>query len=126
MKQPSKKELEVLSHIWKLKKGFLKDVIKQYKDPKPAYTTVATMVNRMVEKEYIGFKMHGRDKEYFPILNKSNYFSGQIKKMVSNYFNNSPTQFASFFTKDTDLTLEQLEELRSLVDKEISIKTKKS
>lgn len=126
MKQPSKKELEVLNHLWKLKKGFLKDIIEQYKEPKPAYTTVATMINRMVEKKYISYKMYGRDKEYFPIQNKSNYFSGQIKKMVHNYFNDSPTQFASFFTKDSDLTIEQLEELRNLVDKEISNKKEKS
>lgn len=126
MKQPSKKELELLNHLWKLKKGFLKDVLEQFDEPKPAYTTVATMINRMIEKEYIGFKMYGRDKEYYPILNKTSYFSDQIKKMVHNYFNDSPAQFASFFTKDSDLTITQLKELRMLVDDEISNKTKES
>ncbi len=126
MKQPSKKELEVLNHLWKLKRGYLKDVIGQFEDPKPAYTTVATMINRMIEKKFIGFKLNGRDKEYYPLLNKSTYFSGQLKKMVLDYFNNSPAQFASFFTKDSDLSLEQLEELRNLVDEEISIKIKGS
>lgn len=124
MSQPSKKELEVLNHLWKLKKGFLKDIIDQFEDPKPAYTTVATMINRMIAKKYIGFKMYGRDKEYYPLLNKSTYFSGQLKSMVQNFFDNSPAQFASFFTKDSDLTLEQLQELRTLVDSEISNKAK--
>jgi len=126
MKHPSEKELELLNHLWKIKKGFLKDITEQYLDPKPAYTTISTMLNRMVTKKYIGFVLHGREKEYIPLLNKSDYFTGRVKKMVTNYFNDSPAQFASFFTKESDLSIEQLESLRKLVDEEIEQKRKKS
>ncbi len=124
MKQLNKSELQIMNYLWKLKNGFMKDIVEQFPDPAPAYTTISTLIGRMVEKRYIGFKKHGRDKEYFPLIQKSEYFRAQLKDMVSNYFNNSTSQFASFFTKNADLSIEELQELEELVQKKIAQKKK--
>ena len=113
-----------MEYLWKIEKGFMKDIVAQFPEPAPAYTTISTLVGRMVNKEYIGFEKLGRDKLYYPVLQKSVYFTGQVKHMVSNFFNNSASQFASFFTKNTDLSLKELEELEALVQKKISQKKK--
>lgn len=124
MKQLTKPELQIMKYLWKIEKGFLKDIVDQFPEPAPAYTTISTLVSRMVTKKYVGYKKHGRDKEYYPILQKNDYFANQVKDMVTNFFNNSSSQFASFFTKNSDLSLEELEELEQLVQQKIAQKKK--
>jgi predicted transcriptional regulator len=124
-KQLNKTELQIMKYLWNIEKGFMKDIVEQFPTPGPAYTTISTLIGRMVDKKYIGFHKHGRDKEYFPILQKNEYFAAQLKDMVSNFFNNSTSQFASFFAKSSDFSLEELEELEELVQKQISNKKKK-
>lgn len=123
MKNLTEKELQLMNHLWELKKGYLKDIVLQYEEPKPAYTTISTLINRLINKKHIGFKMQGRDKEYFPILKKPSYFKFEFKQMLSNYFDNSSAQFASFFTENTDLSVDQLKELQEIVNQQIEKKT---
>ena len=120
----TKSELQIMKYLWKIQKGFLKDIVEQFPEPRPAYTTISTLVGRMVDKNYIGFEKLGRDKQYHPVLQKNVYFSAQVKDMVSQFFNNSASQFASFFAKDADFSMQELEELQDLVQKEISQKKK--
>lgn len=125
IKQLNKSELQIMKYLWKLKKGFMKDIVEQFPEPKPAYTTISTLLGRMCKKKYVGFTKLGRDKHYYPILEKNEYFSIQIKEMVSEFFNNSTAQFASFFTKNTDISIDELNELQELVKKQILNKNKK-
>ena len=126
MKKLSEKELQLMNHLWKIKRGFLKDIVEQFEEPKPAYTTISTLISRLITKGYIDYSMVGRDKEYFPQLQKSKYFSKEFKDMIQNYFENSTAQFASFFTKNTDMSVEQLEELKGMLNEQIAKKNKKS
>lgn len=122
MNQLTKTEEHIMKYLWKIKKGYMKDIVDEFPDPKPAYTTSATILTRMVEKGYVGFNQHGKVREYFPILKKSKYFKNHINQLVSNFFNNSTAQFASFFTTKTDMTVEELEELRDIIDQQIKDK----
>lgn len=124
MRSLNNSELQIMKYLWKIEKGFMKDIVEQFPEPAPAYTTISTLVGRMVDKGYIGFEKLGRDKQYYPLLQKNEYFSGQVKDMVSDFFNNSASQFASFFTKNADFTMQELEELQELVQKKISQKKK--
>jgi BlaI family penicillinase repressor len=123
-KQLNTSELEIMEYLWKLERAYLKDIVAQYAIPKPANTTVSTVLTRMHEKNYIGFEKLGRDKVYFPILKKNDYFSTQVDSMITRFFDNSAASFASFFTKDGDLTMEQLNELKKMVNEKIATKSK--
>ena len=118
----SKSEEELMNHLWKLEKGFMKDLLDAYADPKPATTTIATLLKRMRDKGFVDYVQQGRAREYYPLVDKETYFSKQMKGMIQNFFNNSATQFASFFAKETDLSKEELESLRKLIDQEIKNK----
>lgn len=124
IKQLNKTELQVMKYLWILNKGFMKDIVDQFPEPKPAYTTISTLLSRMCDKNYIGFKRLGRDKEYFPILKKNEYFASQMKTMITHFFNDSTSQFASFFTKNADFSIEELEDLQALVKEKIDLKKK--
>ena len=115
-------EEQIMKYLWKLEKAFMKDIVEAFPEPKPAYTTIATVLKRMVDKGIVGHKQFGKVREYFPIVKKSDYFTFQINNMVKNFFNNSTTQFASFFTNNEKLSLEELEELKAMIDQQIKEK----
>lgn len=108
--------------IWKHGKVFMKDILASFPEPKPANTTIATLLKRMQQKKFVGYTVFGNSRQYYPLVKKSDYFSKHVVEMVKNYFNNSPLQFASFFTTSTNLTREQLKDLKKLIDQEIEKK----
>lgn len=118
----SKSEEELMNIIWKQKTAFMKDLLEAYPEPKPATTTVATLLKRMIDKGFVAYKSYGRSREYYPLVKKQDYFSKHVQGLIKNFFNDSPSQFASFFTKQTDLSKAQLEELRDLIDHQIKEK----
>lgn len=117
--QLSKAEEQLMQLLWKQKSAFMKDLIEAYPKPKPASTTVATLLKRMQDKEFINYKQEGRSREYFPLVKKKDYFSRQVNGMIKSFFNNDSTQFASFFTQEMDFSKAQLEELKKIIDSEI-------
>lgn len=122
MEDLTKAEEKLMKVLWKLKKAFLKDILDEMPEPKPAKTTVATFLKRMVDKGMVGYREYGRLREYFPKVSKSAYFSKQVKGLIGNFFNNSKTQFASFFTTETDMTLDELKALQEIINEEIKKK----
>jgi len=118
----SKSEEELMNHLWKLENAFMKDLLDEYSDPKPATTTVATLLKRISDKGYLGYKLHGKTREYYPLIKKKTYFAKHVNTLIKDFFNNSAAQFASFFTKETDLSREELEDLKKLIDQEIKKK----
>jgi BlaI family transcriptional regulator, penicillinase repressor len=117
-------EEQVMKYLWKLGRGYLKNIIDEFPEPRPAATTVATLIKRMIDKGFVGYNQHGTNREYFPNIRKSDYFAGNINLIIKDFFNDSASQFASFFTNETNLSLSELEELKALVEKKIATKKK--
>jgi len=122
--QLSNSEEQLMQHLWKLEKAFMKDLLEAYPEPKPATTTVATLLKRMIDKKFVAYSEFGNSREYFPLVKKTDYFSKHVNGLIKNFFNNSASQFASFFTTETDLTQKELEELQKIIDNEIQKKKK--
>ncbi|MBU2900246.1 BlaI/MecI/CopY family transcriptional regulator [Maribacter dokdonensis] len=120
--QLSKSEEELMNILWKQKKAFMKDLLDAYPESKPATTTVATLLKRMTDKKFIDYKSYGRSREYYPLVKKKDYFSKHVNGLIKNFFNDSASQFASFFTQETNLSKAELEELKKLIDVEIEKK----
>jgi len=119
MKTLTKAEEQIMQCIWLVKKGFLKDIIDRLPDPKPAYTTVATIINTLIKEGFVRFNQYGKLREYYPAVTRNTYFARQVKGIVNNFFNHSYSQFASTFTED-NLSLTELEELRQLLENQIA------
>jgi len=115
----SKTEEQLMQHLWKLEKAFMKDILEQYHDPKPATTTIATLLKRMTDKGYVAYKTFGKSREYYPLIKKADYFSKHLNGLIKNFFNDSASQFASFFTQETNLSEDELKELRKIIDQQI-------
>lgn len=120
--QLSKSEEELMNILWKQKTAFMKDLLDAYDDPKPATTTIATLLKRMTDKGFVDYKNLGRSREYYPLVKKKDYFSKHVNRLIKNFFNDSASQFASFFTQETELTKKELEDLKTLIDSELKKK----
>ncbi|MFT4850213.1 MAG: BlaI family penicillinase repressor [Sediminicola sp.] len=115
-------EEQLMQILWKQERAFMKNLIEAYKDPKPATTTIATLLKRMQDKNFVDYIQYGRSREYFPMVKKKDYFSKHVNGLIKNFFNDSPSQFASFFTEETNLSKKELQELKSIIDSEIKKK----
>lgn len=119
-------EEQIMKLLWRLEKAFIRDLLNEFPEPKPASTTVITLLKRMIDKGFVSYRQCGNSREYYPIVKKSEYFSDQINGLIKEFFNNSTAQFASFFANETDMSPEELKELRDIVDRKIaSMKPKK-
>ena len=118
-------EEQIMKLLWKLDKAFIRDLLNEIPEPKPAPTTVITLLKRMIDKGFVSYRQCGNSREYYPLVKKSDYFSVHINGLIKDFFNNSTAQFASFFANETDLSHSELMELRDIVDKKIESKKSK-
>jgi predicted transcriptional regulator len=115
-------EKDIMEILWSEGRVFMKEILDLLPLPKPAGTTVATLLKRMQNKDLVGYKIYGNSREYFPMVSKEVYFGSEMDTMISRFFNNSVTQFASFFTENAQLSTEELKELRNMINQQIEQK----
>lgn len=119
MKDLTKAEEQIMRYLWKLEKAFLKDIVEQFPEPRPAYTTISTVIRTLVTKKFISFNTYGRIKEYYPLISKEVYFKNHFKSVVKNFFSGSISKFAMFFTNDEDLNVKELENMKQFIEEKI-------
>ena len=123
MKELTRAEEEIMQVLWIIGSAFVKDIIDQMPDPKPAYSTVSTIVRILQQKGFVGHKSVGQSHKYHPLLTKAAYTKLFMKGFVKRYFDGSYQEMVSFFTKEDKLSVGELE---SLVKDLKKLKTKKS
>lgn len=122
IKELTKAEEQVMQVLWKIKKGFVKDILEYFPEPRPAYNTVSTIVRILEKKEFVGHKAYGKSHEYFPLISKKEYTKTFLNGFIRNYFSDSYKQMVSFFSRENNLSIEELEEIRALMDEQIKQK----
>ena len=100
----------------------MKDLLSAYDDPKPAATTVATLLKRMADKGFVAYREFGNSREYYPLVTREAYFARHFSGVIKSFFNNSASQFASFFTTETDLSVEELEAMKAVIEAQLNKK----
>src|SRR5512140_455567 len=118
--QLTKAEEQIMQILWDMKEGLVKDIRDSFSDPKPARNTVSTVLRVLEKKGYVGHKVYGNVHLYHPLISKSDYSKSQLFGLMEGYFNNSFPAMASFFAREKDLTVRELEELLEDTRKELS------
>jgi len=111
LKELTKAEDQVMQILWKLQRGFVKDVIEAMPTPKPAYNTVSTIIRILETKGFVDHKAYGKTHEYFPIITKEKYTKFYLNILIKGYFNGSFQNLVSFFAKENKMNVQDLEKL---------------
>jgi predicted transcriptional regulator len=120
MRELTRAEEQVMQVLWKIKKGFVKDILEHFNDPKPAYNTVSTIVRILQEKGFVNHKAYGRTHEYFPIVSKDDYSKMHLKTFVKDYFSNSFEKMVSFFAKEKGISIKEMGEIMKIMEGEMN------
>jgi len=115
MRELTKAEEQIMQVIWQLGPSFIKEILAEIPEPKPAYTTVSTIVRILEQKGFVDHKAYGATHQYFPLISKDEYSHFSMKKMLENYFDGSLQQMVSFFSKREKLDQKEMDELLRLV-----------
>ena len=126
MKDLTKAEEQVMQILWKIDKGFVNDVLEKFPKPRPAYNTVSTIIRILEKKGFVSHKAYGKTHEYFPLISKKEYTSNFFKRFVHNYFGNSYQALASFMANDKNVSIDDLESMKALMEQEIQKQKKQS
>lgn len=119
MKELTRAEEQIMQVLWKLGKAFVKDVIDELPEPKPAYNTVSTIVRILEKKGFVSHEAFGKTYQYFPLTSKDEYKKKFLKSFIKRYFGDSFQEMVSFFASGRDISLEELEEVRKLLNEQI-------
>lgn len=118
MKQLTKAEEEVMQGLWDLGEANVAQLIEQYEEPKPAYNTISTIVRILENKGFVDYRKEGRGHIYFPLVTKSDYSKQSISTLLEGYFKGSFRNMVSFFVKENDISVKELEALLEEIQKD--------
>ena len=109
MKTLTKAEEQVMQALWKIQKGFLKDIVEAMPNPKPHSNTVATLLKILVDKKFVATETFGRMNEYSSAVSKQAYSKNTMSSLVKGYFGGSFSKAVSFLVEENKLSVEELE-----------------
>lgn len=117
IRELTKAEEEIMQHLWLLKKAFVKDILQELPEPKPAYNTVSTIVRILETKGFIGHESFGNSHQYFPLIDRDSYKRFATRKLMSSYFENSAHNMLSFFLEREKLDVQEVDEILKVIEK---------
>src|SRR5450432_3760694 len=117
IKELTRAEEQLMQILWALEKGFVKDVIDQIPEPKPAYNTVSTIIRILETKGFVGHTAYGKSHEYYPVISKDQYQNFATDKLMTGYFDNSVKRMFSYFVKKEKIDLKEADEIMKLIEK---------
>jgi BlaI family transcriptional regulator, penicillinase repressor len=119
MRELTRAEEEVMQVLWKIEKGFVKDILEHFDEPKPAYNTVSTIVRILQDKGFVSHKAYGRTHEYYPNISKDDYSKSHLNTFVDDYFSSSFGNMVSFFAREKELSVKEMEEIMRIMEGEV-------
>ncbi len=119
MRELTRAEEQVMQILWKIRKGFVKDVLEHFDNPKPAYNTVSTIIRILQDKGFVNHKAYGRTHEYYPVISKDDYSKTHLSTFVNDYFSNSFGKMVSFFAKEKEISVKEMEEIMEIMNGEV-------
>jgi BlaI family transcriptional regulator, penicillinase repressor len=119
MRELTKAEEQIMQILWEMKSGFAREIRERFREPRPAITTVSTILRILQDKGFVRHKAYGKSHQYYPVIEKRIYTRVIMQSILLKYFGNSLRQMVSFFSQEKGLTMSELEELKRIIDDEI-------
>lgn len=109
--QLTKAEEQIMQILWTIGQGTVQDILKTFTESKPARTTIATILGILENKDFVTRQTEGRVNIYKPLVSKDEYSKKQLSGFIKDYFNGSFSSMVSFFAKETNLSIEEMDKV---------------
>ncbi len=117
MQELTKAEEQIMHILWKQGPSFVKDMVDEFTGPKPAITTVSTIVRILEQKGFVDHEAFGRSHRYRPLITRDEYARFTLGALVDNFFAGSPENLVSFFVREKKLSIKDLDEILATIEK---------
>lgn len=117
MDKLTKQEEEVMRCVWTLNNCYVKDIVELLPEPKPPYTTVASVVKNLQRKDFVKAERTGNTYRYTPKIEHDEYKRSFVGGVVRDYFRNSYKELVTFFTREHKLSPDDLKEIIEEIEK---------
>lgn len=113
-------ELEFMSELWAIGEGTVRDVLERLPEGRDlAYTSGATILRILEQKEFVTSRKEGKTLVYKPTLAKDAYQTRSLKDLSMKLFDDTPASLVARLVDDEELTEEALGQIRALVDRRL-------
>lgn len=116
----TKAEEQIMHHLWEMKEGIVRDIRDKFSEPRPARNTVSTVLRVLEKKKFVAHKSYGNLHVYYPLITKEDYSRSQLSGLMKKYFDNSFSSLATFFVRDKNMSIQELEDLMNETKKRLS------
>ena len=119
-RQLTKAEMEIMNVLWNAKGMTTHEIIEEYPEPKPAYSTIATFLKILTNKGFIASRKQeggGKTFVFSPLISREAYTNRVMKEVKSTFFGNSLKSMLSYFAKQEEVSEEDLAEIMELIKK---------
>lgn len=117
-KSISNSEWKIMKILWQTPKLTLRQIYEKTGAAEGwSYTTVRTLVTRLVEKEAVGADKSGANFKYYPLLSENECKNSEVKNFIDKVFDGKKSTLMVSLTKDSKLTEEETKTLMSLIEK---------
>lgn len=109
-------EEELMQVIWIHGEGSVKSFLQEFPDPKPPYTTLASIIKNLEKKGFVTSKMLGNTFIYSPVVSEEDYKQTFMQGFIRNYFNNSYKEMVNFFVQQKKLKSKDLQDIIEMIE----------
>ncbi len=109
-------ELEVMQVLWANAPLKISDILNVLqRTPKPAYTSLLTLVQTMEKKGYIKHQKNGKAFVYIPVLQQKKFLLSEIKRIAKRLFGGSPGKLVLNLVENEQLSDAEIKTLKQLL-----------
>ena len=116
MEKLSLQEEELMQVIWQYGEGSVKTFLQEFPDPKPPYTTLASIVKNLEKKGFVDSHLLGNTYIYSAVISEEDYKQTFMQGFINNYFNNSYKEMVNFFVQQKKLKPKDLQEIINMIE----------
>lgn len=113
----TKSELHLMNILWDKGQATVAELMETMQEPKPAYTTVQTVLRVLVQKCVVRTEAQGKAHVYIPIMSREDYTQGFMEETRNTLFKGSFKSLLSFFAQRETLSNSEIDDLISLLNR---------
>ena len=115
----TKAELEIMQVIWSVGREFVvRDIHELLPDPKPAYSTVSTIVRILDTKGFLTHKTYGHSNVYKAVVSKEDYTDSFMHGVFNSFFGGSISTLVNYFSSRKSISVQETDEILKILDED--------